>query len=105
MGGSKRPGGQEQKYGFPHGGRWRAAASECQMGRCATLCVETARRVGKRRPHAKTLMTCEAPSSNPLARRFSRPPSRPYGCPSLSSEGIGLISLFFFLSAYPPMAA
>ncbi len=30
----------------------------------------------------------EAPSSNLLARRFSRPPSRPYGCADFSSKGM-----------------
>ena len=35
-------------------------------------------------------MTCGRPPAKNSARRFSRPPSRPYGYPSLSSKGIGL---------------
>ena len=45
-------------------------------------------RVGKRGAFAKTLMTCGRPPAKNSARRFSRPPSRPYGCADFSSKGM-----------------
>ena len=58
--------------------------------RCVRFRVLACCRVGKRGAFAKTLMTLGRPPAKNSARRFSRLPSRPHGCPSLSSEGIGL---------------
>ena len=80
MGGSKRPDDPEPNYELSHGVSLRAAASDTAGCRCVRFRVLACCRVGKRGAFAKTVVTSGGPSSNPLARRFSRPGVVPTGC-------------------------